>query len=510
MDLIEAVELDSRLPPVAGPCAMVLFGATGNLAHKKVLPGLYDLANRGLLPANFALIGVARRRWTDADLRREAHSAVASGARTPFRQQVWEDFAARIHYVAGDVKTWATFERLKAVLQAVDAAQGTHGRRLFYLALPPDRSEETVQRLIESRLVGPEAGQSQGSLVVERPRGFDGASALRLDQVIHRGFREESVFRMDPYMGNELVRAFVTMRFANRFLEAVWNSEHVSHVEITMTEDQGIDTRAGYYDKIGALRDVLAGHLLQLLALSAMEAPASMAAPAVRSAREEALRQTALAGPVELAAVRGQFTAGWQGNYRVDGYREDPAVPDGSNTETFVALKLAVDTARWRGVPFYLRTGKRLSRRVTQVALNLKPTVWQRDQANLTDNLGLATPNALVLRIRPDSAVTLRLNTKSPSTQTEVRPLTLDYSHGYTFAESLPEGFEQELFDALVGAEPFLQSSAEAVESWRIVDPVLQAWAGGHHAPDPYPAGSWGPASANGIPAAEGHTWRRL
>jgi len=489
---------------------MVLFGATGNLAHKKVLPGLYDLANRGLLPANFALIGVARRPWTDADLRREAHAAVASGARTPFRQQAWEDFAARIHHVAGDVQSWATFERLKAALIAVDAAQGTQGRRLFYLALPPDRSEETVLSLLESRLAGPEAGLDQGNLVVERPRGYDSASALRLDQVIHRGFREESVFRMDPYMGNELVKALVTMRFANRFLEAVWNSEHVSHVEITMTEDQGIDTRAGYYDKIGALRDVLAGHLLQLLALTAMEAPTSLAAQDVRTAREEALRHVALAGPVEQVAVRGQFTAGWQGNYRVSGYREDPAVPDESTTETFVALKLAVDTARWRGVPFYLRTGKRLSRRVTQVALSLKPTAWQRDQADGPEGSGLATPNALILRIRPDSAVTLRLNTKSPSTQTEVRPLTLDYSHGYTFAEALPEGFEQELFDTLVGAAPYLQSGAEAAESWRIVDPVLQAWADPGQVPDPYPAGSWGPASANALPAMDGHFWRRL
>lgn len=495
---------DPRLTPMAGPCAMVLFGASGDLAHKKLLPALYDLANRGLLPAGFALVGVARRDWSEADLRREAHAAVASGARTPFRQQVWENFAARLHYVSGDVANPATYKDLALALQAADVAHSTRQQRLFYLALPPDRCPVAVQGLLDSGLAG--APGHGGRLVVERPYGFDLVSSKQLNYLIDQGFCETEVCRMDPYLGNELVRTFVALRFANRLFDAVWNRDHVSHVEITMGEDQGIGARAGYWDQLGALRDIVTGHMFQLLALTAMDQPASMAAVDVRAARQCALRQIELAGPVSKAAARGQYTAGWQGNIQVKGYLDEPGVIGGSTTETYAALKLAVDTDRWRGVPFYLRTGKRLGRRITQITLLLKPTAWAQTVPALAGQL---EPNLLTIRMRPDSGVTMRIDTKVPNTQTQVRPVTVDFSHGYTFAEALPEGFEQELFDVLVGVPPYQASSSEVSESWRVVEPVLKAWQASNKPPARYPAGSWGPKTADRLLARDGKTWRR-
>jgi len=486
---------------------MVLFGVSGDLAHRKVLPALYDLANRGLLPINFELLGVARRPWSNADLRREAHAAVASGARTPFRQRVWEDFAARLTYLQGDVRSWATFERLKAALSKIEATHGMLDRRLFYLAVPPDCYTDALQGLLNAGLAS--SGRSHDRLVIERPYGFDSASSQFLDDLTHQGFGEQAVYRMDPYLGSQIMRTLVALRFTNRLLDAVWNCEHVTHVEITMGEDQGVDNRTGYYDQVGALRDVMTGHVLQLLAATAMECPESMDAAAIRRSREQVLRQITLAGPVDQAAVRGQFAAGWQGNIPVKGYRDHPAVPPDSHTETYVALKLLVNSARWQGVPFFVRTGKRLARRVTEVTLTLKPASSSPMNRPDAADPGLVAGNAIVLRTRPDSAVNLVLNTKVPNTQFSLRPMSLDFSHGFAFAESLPEGFEQELFDVLAGREPYFQSSTEVAESWRIVEPVLQSWQTSNQPPFPYPAGSWGPGAADGLPASEGFTWRR-
>ncbi|MDR2565672.1 MAG: glucose-6-phosphate dehydrogenase [Bifidobacteriaceae bacterium] len=495
--------LDQRVPRIPAPCALTIFGVTGDLARRKVLPAIYDLANRGLLPAGFSLTGVARSDWSTAQFVGQAHAAVASGARTPFRQRVWEQLTASMAYVSGDIQDADTYARLGEVLDNSDRGFGTGGRRVFYLSMPPATFDAICGHLATSGL----AGQGKDAkVVIEKPFGHDLASARALDSTLSQVFEASSVFRIDHYLGKETVRGMLATRFANQVFEPLWCRDHVDHVQITMAEELGVGSRAGYYDGIGATRDVMQNHLLQLLAITAMEEPASFGPADLRAAKEAALAAVRIPGPVAECAARGQYTAGWQGNIPVPGYLDEPRIPDDSRTDTYGALKLEVQTDRWRGTPFYLRTGKRLGRRVTEVAITFRRTADQLRAAAQGPPPGA---NALVIRIQPDEGITLRIGAKVPQTNMEVRDVTMDFSYGHAFTESLPDAYEPLILDVLLGQDPLFPRSREVDESWRVIDQVEDYWASLDTRPEPYEAGTWGPAGADALLRRDGREWRR-
>jgi glucose-6-phosphate 1-dehydrogenase len=370
---------DRRLPRIAGPCGMVLFGVTGDLSRKKIMPAIYDLANRGLLPPGFSLVGFARRDWADQDFAQIVHDSVKAHARTEFREEVWKQLAEGFRFVSGDFDDDHAFEHLRRTIDELDELRGTRGNHAFYLAIPPGFFGNVVGQLKEHDLaVG--RGDSWRRVVIEKPFGHDLRSARELQAVLGDVFPSGSIFRIDHYLGKETVQNILAMRFANEMFEPIWNANYVDHVQITMAEDIGIGGRAGYYDGIGAARDVIQNHLLQLLALTAMEEPTSFDADSLRIEKQKVLSSITLPRRLDLTTARGQYAEGWAGGEKVIGFLEEEGIKRTSTTETFAAVKLNVETRRWGGVPFYLRTGKRLGRRVTEVAVVFKraPAVRRR------------------------------------------------------------------------------------------------------------------------------------
>ena len=495
---------DKRLPRIAGPCGLVLFGVTGDLARKKLMPAVYDLANRGLLPPGFALIGFARRDWADQDFGRVVYDAVRQYARTPFRETVWQQLSEGFRFVPGEFSDDDAFDHLAATVAALDHERGTGGNHAFYLSIPPKFFPVVSKQLARSGLSEPVEGQWR-RVVIEKPFGHDLASARDLNAVVEEVFPADAVFRIDHYLGKETVQNLLALRFANQLFEPIWNAHFVDHVQITMAEDIGIGGRAGYYDGIGAARDVIQNHLLQLLALTAMEEPVSFDAQDLRAEKEKVLSAVRLPADLTRGAARGQYTAGWQGSDHVRGYLEEEGTAPGSRTETYAALRLEIDTRRWAGVPFYLRTGKRLGRRVTEIAVVFKRAPHLPFEHTATEELG---QNALVIRVQPDEGVTMRFGSKVPGTAMEVRDVTMDFGYGHSFTESSPEAYERLILDVLLGEPPLFPRHAEVELSWKILDPVIEHWAA-RGAPDPYPAGSWGPESADAMMARDGRTWRR-
>ncbi len=496
---------DKRLPRVAGPCVLVLFGVTGDLSRKKLLPAIYDLANRGLLPPGFALVGFARRDWEHQDFRQLAHDAVKEHARTPFREDVWNQLAEGIHFVPGTFDDPGAFEALAMAVKELDQKRGTGGNYAFYLSIPPKFFQEVVKQLQASGLSKPSEG-SWRRVVVEKPFGHDLASAKELNAILHEVFPEESIFRIDHYLGKETVQNILALRFANNLFEPIWNRSYVDHVQITMAEDIGIGGRAGYFDGVGAARDVIQNHLLQLLALTAMEEPVSFAAESVRAEKAKVLSAVRLPDDLGAYTVQGQYTAGWQGGTEVRGYLEEEGIPSDSRTDTYAAVRLDVDTRRWAGVPFYLRTGKRLCRRVTEVALVFQRAPHLPFAATDTEELG---ENALVIRVQPDEGVTMRFGSKVPGTSMEVRDVNMDFDYGESFTESSPEAYERLLLDVLIGDPPLFPRQEEVELSWKILDPIEEYW-DMYGKPQPYVSGGWGPKAADEMMARDGRTWRRL
>jgi glucose-6-phosphate 1-dehydrogenase len=507
---------DRRIPRVAGPCVLVMFGVTGDLASKKLLPAIYDLANRGLLPPGFSLVGFARRNWADEDFAQLTHDAVKAHSRTPFREEVWQQVCEGIRFVPGEFADDAAFDLLAATVAELDAERGTGGNYAFYLSIPPGAFPVVVRQLQRSGLAtapvpantGPEQSGPRPwrRVVIEKPFGHDLTSARELNEMLAAVFPAHAVFRIDHYLGKETVQNLLALRFANTLFEPIWNRGYVDHVQITMAEDIGIGGRAGYYDGIGAARDVIQNHLLQLMALTAMEEPLSFSAAALRAEKEKVLSAVQIPADLAEGTARGQYAAGWQGGVEVRGYLEEDGIPADSVTETYAAIRLAIDSRRWAGVPFYLRTGKRLPTRMTEIAVMFQRAPHLPFAATDTEELG---QNALVIRVQPDEGVTLRFGSKVPGSAMEVRDVNMDFAYGGSFTESSPEAYERLLLDVLIGDPPLFPRQEEVELSWQILDPIEEFWAG-HDKPEQYPAGTHGPAGADALMARDGRIWRRL
>jgi glucose-6-phosphate 1-dehydrogenase len=496
---------DKRLPRIAGPSAIVIFGVTGDLSRKKLMPAIYDLANRGLLPPGFALVGFARRDWNREDFSKVVHDAVKQYARTPFSEDVWRHLAEGFRFVQGSFDDDVAFDTLAHTLSDLDKVRGTGGNHAFYFSIPPDAFPVVLKQLKRAGMCDHSQDQWR-RVVIEKPFGSDLKTAKELNSLVSDVFPSESVFRIDHYLGKETVQNLLALRFANQIFEPVWNAHYVDHVQITQAEDIGVGGRAGYYDGIGAARDVIQNHLLQLMALTAMEEPGSFDPTNLRREKVKVLAAVRLPEDLMAGTARGQYAAGWQGGEKVPGYLDEDGIAGSSQTETYAAVKLLVDNRRWAGVPFYLRTGKRLGKRVSEIAVVFKQAPHLPFARTDTEELG---SNALVIRVQPDEGITIRFGSKVPGPAMEVRDVSMDFSYGRSFTEASPEAYERLILDVLLG-EPSLFPQDEEVElSWKILDPIERAWTRARTQPEPYGSGSWGPASADAMMARDGRAWRR-
>ncbi|MBW3579440.1 MAG: glucose-6-phosphate dehydrogenase [Actinobacteria bacterium] len=490
----------------AAPVVIVIFGASGDLTSRKLMPALHALmAGDRLCPAT-AVVGVGRSELSDDHFRERMRKAVDEAG--PVDERAWEALAAGLRYVAGGYDDEKTYQRLEEVLSELDQRIGTGGNRLYYLSTPPGVFATAVRRLGRQGLHRPARGGQFARVVIEKPFGRDLDSALELDRDLHEVLDEDQIYRIDHYLGKETVQNVLALRFSNLIFEPVWNRRYVDSVQITVAESSGVGHRAGFYEEAGALRDIVQNHLLQVLALMAMEPPASMSPKGIRDEKVKALEAVDILSPAKVATetVRGQYRQGWLGGEEVPGYLDEPDVAPNSHTETYVAMRLRVDNWRWSGVPFYLRTGKRLPKRVTEVALRFNAVPHLPFAPTQATGLG---PNALVLRIQPDEGITLRFGAKVPGQAFDVRSVSMDFSYGAAFLEEPPEAYERLLHDAVVGDPTLFIRTDEVEQAWRIVQPLLDAWADDPAPPLPYAAGTWGPERADELLADDGREWRR-
>ena len=498
-----------RLERVPDPSILVLFGATGDLAHRKVIPALYQLWRTNLLPHEFILLAVGRRPYDDETFRAVVRGALEKFSRVlPLDPDAWESFAERICYQRLDFDDPAGFEALPARLDALDLDRGTRGNRLFYLATQPSQFIDLVAQLGRVGLDHETHDGGWRRVVIEKPFGHDLDSAKRLNREVGRVFRESQVFRIDHYLGKETVRNLLVFRFGNGIFEPLWNRRYVDHVQITVAESIGIEERGAFYEQTGASRDVLQNHLLQLVSLIAMEPPATFEANALRDEKVKVLRAIDIApADVPYNVVRGQYGPGWVAATQVPGYRQEPDVDPESETETFVAARLMIDDWRWSGVPFYVRTGKRLPKRATEIAIQYRevPHRLFKDEGVEPD------ANLLAIRIQPDEGIMLRFGAKVPGLGLDVRSVTMDFTYGSAFSVDSPDAYETLILDALQGDASLFTRADEVEEAWSIVDPIIDSWATSP-APDvpDYDAGTWGPDAADALLARDGRRWRRF
>jgi glucose-6-phosphate 1-dehydrogenase len=495
---------DRRLPRIPQPCALVIFGVTGDLARKKLIPGIYDLANRGLLPASFVIAGFARRDWTDGDFETLAKEAASEHCRTPWREEVWARLASNVKFVPGSFDDDAAFDRLDRTLDELRETAGIQGNAAFYLSIPPSAFPTVLKQMDRTGMADNDRSGGWRRVVVEKPFGEDLTSARELNDLVDDVFTAPDVFRIDHYLGKETVQNILALRFANAMFEPVWNSRYIDSVQITMAEDVGIGSRAAFYDATGTARDVLQNHLMQLLALVAMEEPTSFDAAEIRTEKLKVLRAITLPADIARDTVRGQYLPGWVAAERAVGYLEEASVPAGSTTETYVAVTLGIQNRRWAGVPFYVRAGKRLPRRVTEIAVLFKQAPHLPFHQADVEMLG---NNQLVIRVQPDEGVTLKFGSKVPGTQMEVRDITMDFQYGEAFTDSSPEAYERLILDVLLGDRTLFPDAAEVEAGWKVVDPLEEAWQGTK--PEAYRAGEWGPRAADEMLARTGRQWRR-
>jgi len=493
--LLEGLTL--RRPPE--PCALTIFGASGDLTQRKLMPALYALAVRGLLPQRFGVVGVSRTELTNEEFRERMRQAVLDHARDEFRTDVWERLAEGVCYVAADFRVEGGEAPLVDCLNGLDERQGTAGNRVYYLAVPPGAFDDIVTAMGRSRRT---TGWTR--LIVEKPFGHDLTSARELNALVRSHFDEDEIFRIDHYLGKETVQNMLILRFANGIFEPIWNRQFIDHVQITVGESLGIEGRAGFYEEAGAIRDVVQNHLLQLVALTAMEPPIDFDAESVRNEKVKVLRALHTPGPKHV--VRGQYGPGFIEGEDVPGYREERGVAPDSQTETYVAAKLFVDNWRWADTPFYIRTGKRLPKRETTIAIQFKRAPHPPFQV---DEEGGLRPNVLLVHIQPDEGVSLAVGAKVPGQGLSIRTVHMDFLYGGSFRMGLPEAYERLILDCLVGDATLFTRADEVEEQWAIVDAMVAPWRRDRpHFPN-YAAGTWGPPAADELVHRDGRSWRR-
>ena len=499
-----------RLERVPDPCAFVLFGATGDLAHRKVIPAIYQLWRTNLLPAEFSLVAVARRPYTNESFAAEVRASVEKYSRVqPIDEGAWAELAKRIVYQQLDFADDAAFDRLSTRLDELDKGCGTAGNRLFYLATQPSQVTEIVRQMGRAGLDHEMRGGGWRRVIVEKPFGRDYDSARLLNHEVNKVFRESQVYRIDHYLGKETVRNLLVFRFGNGIFEPVWNRSYIDHVQITMAESIGVEGRGAFYEETGATRDILQNHLLQLMTLVAMEPPSSFQADALRDQKLAVLRAvcTPTAEEIRREIVRGQYGPGWVAGEPADGYRQEPEVDPESETETYVAGRFTIDDWRWSGVPFYLRAGKRMPKRATEIAIQFKEVPLRL----FRDSAGDPAPNVLAMRIQPDEGIMLRFAAKVPGLGLDVRTVNMDFAYDSSFVVDSPDAYETLILDALLGDASLFTRADEVEAAWSIVTPIINSWAEvpAPHFPD-YAAGSWGPEAADHLIERDGRRWRRI
>ena len=490
-----------RLERTPDPCVMVIFGASGDLAKRKLLPAVYTLYREHLVPPNFSVVGFSRSDMSDDEFRSRMRDAVEEFS-GPVDSAVWNKFAEGLRYVSAHPHHPEEYKRLAAVLAQLDRDRGTGGNRVYYLAVPPSSFLPIVNNLHAAGLAQPERGWAR--VIIEKPYGHDLESAKALNRDLSEVFHEDQIYRIDHYLGKETVQNLMVFRFANGIFEPIWNRRYVDCVQITAAETLGVENRASYYEEAGALRDMVQNHMLQLLSMTAMEPPVSFEAETLRTEKLKVLQaiRPMCGEETPLCAVRGQYGPGWINGQKVVGYRQEPGVNPNSNTETFAALKLQIESWRWAGVPFYLRAGKRMARQATEIAIQFK-----QPPLRLFEGTRAIAPNLIIMRIQPNEGIALRFSAKQPGPATRVRDVTMDFRYSTAFGMASANAYERLLLDCMLG-DPSLFASSKFVElAWSLLMPILDAWKNNPATDFPnYAAGTWGPDASNKL-LDYGHAW---
>lgn len=499
--------LSSRAAPQ--PCSIVIFGATGDLTMRKLVPALYNITADGEMPPGVAVVGFARREKTDEQFRDEQHETTAKFSRQQVRDDIWKRFAQSLFYHQSEFHDADGYQRLAERLNKLDEERGTSGNRLFYLAVAPDQFEGILQNLKAAGLTSAKEG-SWARVIVEKPFGTDLASARELNSVVRTAFSESQTYRIDHFLGKETAQNILVLRFANAIFEPLWNARYVDHIQITAAETLGVENRAGYYEGAGALRDMVQNHLLQLLCLVAMEPPTDLSADSIRDEKVKVVRSLRHYKQADVPenVMRGQYSGGSINGKDVPAYRAEKNVDPQSQTETYVALRLQIDNWRWGNVPIYMRVGKRMPKSGTEISVHFKkaPSVLFNKDTPVLDQ------NVLVIRIQPDEGISLRMQAKVPGTSFHIEPVKMDFHYGTSFGKASPEAYERLLLDAMSGDATLFARRDEVEEAWAFIDAIENAWKAQEKAPPLlfYPAGSWGPEEADELLSQENHTWRRL